>query len=640
MAGAALVLTGVSSLVGVMSSAGGVAHTGGGSGTVSPSFMEVFTWFQGLAMNGMLSVNYPPVYRSFTKNFAFSTGLIPWDAMQTGIDNFRSATGGNLTDNNVQFLRNNATLVNTDGTSVANTSSIIRRVLEAHVLHGRQFTTSVNGSSAAPSNSVLSKVEVEVSGIAAYVEQLAIPNGNTFMTALLVVGIIIALIVVIILLTKAILEIWALVGNFPKSLSGFRRHYWGTMARSIVQLILMAYGVLVLYSVYQFTNGDSWAAKALAAGVLVSFTGVLAFFSTKIWLAAKRSKAAEGDVSQLYEDKETWMKYSLFYDSYKKDWWWTFIPAIAYMIAKGTVVAAADGHGLAQTIAQLVIETLMLGLLLFTRPYERKSGNVINIFIQVIRALSVICILVFVEGKSIQIPYNTSLLTQSLELGVAQTTQTVTGVVLIAVQAALTGGLAILILANAIIICFKANPHRKRRKEAEKLNRDMDNLTPLHAHNSLLLQPSYTDSKEIPLIDTSPLSMTTSPEDRLGYSDPRLPPLRSPINPTASFHAPQERANPYGDSLTTSTPAPIGYPFTKANTYQSVMQPPPQQQRAYGAYRPGHRNLSSQDSTEGQNLVSGAAPIGMAMGSSPPRGYGGQQPTVPDMGGYRGMPYR
>ena len=91
----------------------------------------------------------------------------------------------------------------------------------------------------------------------------------------------------------------------------------------------------------------------------------------------------------------------------------------------------------------------MLALLLWNRPYERKSGNVINIFIQVVRALSVVCILVFVE-----------------ELGIAQTTQTVTGVVLIAIQSALTGALAILIMINAIIAMCKQNPHRLRRKEA------------------------------------------------------------------------------------------------------------------------------------------------------------------------------
>ena len=91
----------------------------------------------------------------------------------------------------------------------------------------------------------------------------------------------------------------------------------------------------------------------------------------------------------------------------------------------------------------------MFGLLIWSRPYERRSGNVINIVIQVVRVLSVVCILVFVE-----------------ELGIAQTTKTVTGVILIAVQSALTGVLAILLAVNAIISCCKQNPHRRRRKEA------------------------------------------------------------------------------------------------------------------------------------------------------------------------------
>src|ERR1700712_1777473 len=89
IAGAALIMTGATAI--------GAAAAGGstaGAGTMSPSFTEVFTWFQGLAMNGMMSVNYPPVYRAFTKNFAFSTGIIPWTAMQTSIDSFRAKTGG------------------------------------------------------------------------------------------------------------------------------------------------------------------------------------------------------------------------------------------------------------------------------------------------------------------------------------------------------------------------------------------------------------------------------------------------------------------------------------------------------------------------------------------------------------------
>jgi len=294
-----------------------------------------------------------------------------------------------------------------------------------------------------------SSVQKTVNGIQAYVEQLSVPQSNTFMTVLLIGAIVIAAIAVGILLFKVILETWALFGSFPKSLTGFRKHYWRTMARTIVNLILVLYGIWVLYCIFQFTHGDSWAAQTLAGVTLAIFTAILGFFTFKIWQTARALKKMEGDASGLYENKEHWLKYSIFYDGYKKDFWWLFIPVILYMFAKGCVLAASDGHGLAQTIAQLVIECLMLGLLVWNRPFERRSGNVINIFIQIVRALSVICILVFVE-----------------ELGIAQTTQTVTGVVLIAVQSVLTAVLAILIAVNAIIMCCKENPHRRRRKDA------------------------------------------------------------------------------------------------------------------------------------------------------------------------------
>jgi hypothetical protein len=412
-----------------------------------------------MAMNGMLSVQYPQVYRSFAKNFGFSTGLVPWVGLQRSIDNFRNMTGGNLTSDSVEFLQN-ATLVFDDGSSDSvgtnNTALKIKRAVEHFlVLSGRDIVTSINttsdGNTTSDPNSTTESIRVAVTGIQAYVNELSIPSANTFMTVLLIVAIVIAAIAVGILLVKVILEFWALFGSFPKSLTGFRKHYWGSIARAITSLILLLYGVWVLYCIFQFTHGDSWAAKTLAGITLGIFTGILAFFSWKIWWTARKLKMAEGDASALYDDKDIWVKYSLFYESYKKDYWWIFVPTILYMFAKGFTLAAADGHGMVQTIAQLVIEGIMLIILLWSRPYERKSSNVINIVIQVVRVLSVVCLLVFVE-----------------EFGIAQTTQTVTGVVLIAVQSTLTGVLAILIAWNAIIACCKENPHRKRRKEMGK----------------------------------------------------------------------------------------------------------------------------------------------------------------------------
>lgn len=446
IAGAALILTGISAL--------GSAGNAGGHGS-SPNFGDVVGWFQSMAMNGMLSVQYPPVYRSFSKNFAFSTGLVPWDGMQTSIDNFRKMTGGNLTTDSVQYLRS-VTLVYSDGKSDSLTKRSLGFLADT-VLRPRDLTTNINGTQSGSgsgngTDDTEHKAAVVVHGIQAYVEKLSIPQANTFLTVLLTFAIVIAAIAVGILLLKVILETWALFGSFPKRLTNFRKRYWGLLARTITNLILLLYGVWTLYCVYQFTNGDSWAAKILAGVTMVLFTAVLAFFTFRIWQLAQRYKKAEGDASALFEDKETWRKYSLFYDNYKRGYWWLFMPAIIYMFARGCVLAAGNGHGLAQTAGQLIIESLMLILVLWSRPYVTKAGNWINAIIQIVRVLSVVCILVFVE-----------------ELGISQSTKTITGVVLIAIQSVLTGLLAILIAVNAIIVCFRANPHRKQRKEAGKL---------------------------------------------------------------------------------------------------------------------------------------------------------------------------
>ncbi|KAJ6445961.1 phospholipid-translocating P-type ATPase, flippase [Purpureocillium lavendulum] len=579
VAGAALLVTGVSAVGAALS--GGGAASGAGAGTISPSFTEMAGLFQGFAMNGMLSVNYPPIYRSFTKNFAFSTGLIPWTGLQSTIDSFRAKTGGNLTEDNVEFLKN-ATLIYPDGSTVSPNQGFLkfkRALGELATVVVRDIETSVNNSSPGSTDDsaeTSDNFQHTVKGLQAYAERLTVPKSDVFMTALLVVAIVIAAIAVGILLVKVILEFWALFGSFPQSLTGFRKHYWGSIARTITSLILILYGIWVLYCIFQFTHGDSWAAKTLAGVTLAIFTGILAFFSWKIWIVASKLKEAEGDASALYEDKKIWVKYSLFYESYKKDYWWIFVPTIVYMFAKGCALAIADGSGMAQTISQLVIEGLMLIMLLWSRPYERKSGNVINIVIAVVRVLSVACILIFVE-----------------EFGIRQTTQTVAGVALIAVQSALTGILAILIAWNAINACCKANPHRKRRKEmgkffdtdvshssrraaaddssTEAIQRDMDNLTPLDARNSLLLDRAKPETQGSMFSVTA--TNDVKEKSSFGNGDPeRFYPLRDGLRPP---------------------PAPSGGPL----------------------YRP----LTPTRPQDTQTLLDSAAPLGM----------GGRQPLLP-----------
>lgn len=576
IAGVALIAGGISA---ASSALAGTGAAGSGAAP-SPSFMDVMTWFQGMAMNGMSSVSMPSVYRKFSKNFAFSVGLVNFEKMQIAIDNFREATGGNLTNDSVQYLEN-ATLVFSDGSmdSLADNSKFKRAMVQLYDFVAREISTSVNettSSNSSSSNSTSSTAETTytetVEGIKAYVEELSIPNANTFMTVLLIVACVMAAIICFILLGKVILELWAMFGKLPKSLTGFRQHYWVTMSRMLTQLILLLYGTWVLYCMYQFTTGDSWAAKLLAGLTLALFTGVLAFFAFKIITTARKLKQANGDVGALYENKDFWIKWKLFYDNYRKDFWWLFVPVIVYMFAKGCILAIGDKHGLAQSIAQLVVEALMLALLIWNKPYERKSGNVVNITIQVVRVLSVVCILIFVD-----------------EFGIAETTQTVVGVVLIVIQAVLTGILAILIIWNAIVSIFKENPHRKRRKEMGKFfinslfmdsgtelilthftekMRDLDNLTPLDARNSLLLdrkvsnQDSDTFSLAKTNLDAKDTSYQPLPVAHHGY-DQSHDHLVSHAAPISSYEGGRASPAPYSDNY---GPPRGGYDSRLGNT--------------------------------------------------------------------------
>lgn len=439
IAAGALALSGISAI-------GSVGTVG--SPSASPGFGDVMGWFHSMATNGMLSVAYPQVYRSFSSNFMWSTGMIPWPGLLKSIDKFREATGGNVTTESYEFLKKSS-ITQSSSSSTNTTKRSWEYTIQFGEMVARSIETSADSSVSNSSSSSDSSVSSKVNELKQVAQELMIPSADVFMTVLLIFAIVIAVVVVGILLMKVVLELWALYGNFPDKLTDFRKDYWGMMTRTITNMILVLYSIWVLYCVYQLRKGDSWGAKLLAALTLSLFTAILLFFAVRIVYKARKYKMIEGDTSSLYEDKETWKKYSLFYDNYKKDFWWIFIPVIAYALVKGCIIAGGDGHGMFQTAGQLACEILMLGLLVWSRPYATKASLGINLAVQVVRVLSIACVLVFVE-----------------ELGLSQTTKTVTGVVLIVVQSTLTAVLAILIAVNAIISCCRENPHAKRRREA------------------------------------------------------------------------------------------------------------------------------------------------------------------------------
>lgn len=502
IAGTALALSAISAV--------GAAGAGGSSAGVSPNVVDIMFWFQSVATNGMLSISYPPVYRSFAKNFAWSTGLVQWAQVQKGIDDFRSSTGGNTTNMSVEFLMNATLVYQRNGVEMVKNS---KRSLENNMvnyLYPRDtinFEHNTNSTDQPQEQEDQSQIMHYVDGIEAFVEELKIPSANTFMTVLLMFAILVAALAVLILLFKVILEIWALFASFPKRLTGFRKRYWGFLAGTIVRIILILYGTWVMYCLYQFTRGDSWAAHLLAALTLALFTGILGFFAVKIFLVAREVKKHEGNPDALFLNKPYMRRYGLFYDQYKSNFYWVFAPLIIYAFLKAAFIALGDGHGLIQAAGQLGCELFLLILLLWSRPFNTRAGNVLNIVISVVRVLSVVCLLIFVD-----------------ELGIAADTKTVTGVALIAIQSTLTACLAILLAINAIVVMCKDNPHEKRRKELEKQKEAENGLNGPDQRNSMLLgQGLGHDGKGY--YRTTPTQDTFFPIEQQGSSQYPLQPM-------------------------------------------------------------------------------------------------------------------
>ncbi|KAK9323219.1 hypothetical protein V1517DRAFT_107815 [Lipomyces orientalis] len=463
IAGAALAVSGLTMFTQTLATSGSV------SGGSSPGFADVVSWTQSMAMNGLMSVQYPTVYKSFSQNFGWSLCMIPWSGMQKAIDTFRSKTGGNTTLSSWEIVQastildygNGAIILINDTAYDNNTAKLIRRFSFDGIDFSESNSTVANGSTGV-------RVLTTVQGIARYVEHLMLPNANTFMTVLMFFAIILGVIIIAVLLFRIVLEFWSNFGSLSKSMESFRQRYWLFMGSTIVRVILILYGTWVLYCLYQFKLGDSWASLLLAAITLGIFTAILGGFTLRIfWIARRASK--DGNIDELYEYKPWIRRYGIFYGQFKSRYWWFFIVITAISFGRSAFIALGDGHGLLQVVGQLALEGVFVLVLFAMRPFSNRSGNIINAVISIVRIASLACVLVFVE-----------------ELGVQAETTTIVGIVLIVIQAALTVLLAVLIIVQAIIGLFQKNFRTKQKSFVDETE-----LQPLGESKSGILKDGY-----------------------------------------------------------------------------------------------------------------------------------------------------
>ena len=438
-----------------------------------PGITEFFSMLQGIAISGMYTLNYPKAYRSFSQNVGWSTGVITWAGMQDSIDKFRNNTGGNLTASSYHRLQE-TTLVYRDSTNANQTDITINSnptTNQTTQLVRRLLMARADGMTDSEAPGDQKKYVSIVTGIKAYVEKLTVPSTNTFMTLLIWWAIIAGICIIAILSVKLFIEIWSIKGNKNNKFEGFRKRFHIFLALTLVRLVLIFYGIWVLYCFYQFKIGDAWGTRLIAGLVFGIMTLVLIGFAVRITILARRASKFHGGLEYLFSHKPWLQNYGLFYDQFKIKYWWCFIPSLLASFGRNAFVALGYGNGLVQVIGQIVIDVLLTLLYIFLLPFNTKMGNGINIAIQVVRLISLCLLLTFA------VQFN---LDQILATGI--------GMALIVVQAIMTVLLAVLIMINACVglinmTCGNRIKKKKAKKEKQKrqaegrLSFDDENLT-------------------------------------------------------------------------------------------------------------------------------------------------------------------
>ena len=159
---------------------------------ISPyRLIDIIYLFQAIAASGLLDLNYPIVYRSFTFNFRWALGFFLSPSVQTAINDMRNRTGGHLDD-----ATGNALALTNRKSSPYNALDNLPTLRITPFAEGSIFSRSGDAPEVAHLNdtSVLAAVDVQTvtsantikQGIPIWLTTIGIPEQNAFMNVFLV----------------------------------------------------------------------------------------------------------------------------------------------------------------------------------------------------------------------------------------------------------------------------------------------------------------------------------------------------------------------------------------------------------------------------------------------------------------------
>ncbi|KAJ5892749.1 TRP-domain-containing protein [Penicillium tannophilum] len=337
---------------------------------------------QSQATIGLSSVNLPPIAQSWTQMFQWSIGILHVGFLQTLCTWYLRSTGGTPSD------------LMTEAKSV---SVITKRSLEenSHIssnLLKRAVTSAVSTTSATSTST-----EITVKGIRRMAYRARIEPTNIFMTSYSVFMFFGCITVLLVLAFKFICQALGKSNKLPDRLRFVAAGLQTTSRGILLRFITLVTPSAAVFCFWEFTRLDSAGELVLAISWWVGITICLAWTGAKAIFHVQKSRRSGISASYvLYSglDKLS-RKLSFLHVHYTANTYYFFAIAHLYTQVKGIVTAVSQHAPKAQAVILLVIDVIMLGLVIWLRPYMDKSMNRFGVATAVFGFLNSLCLLFF-----------------------------------------------------------------------------------------------------------------------------------------------------------------------------------------------------------------------------------------------------
>lgn len=367
-------------------------------------FLLLGNQLQHMAMSGMMSLNYPTVFRTWTTNFAYAVGLIRSDAISRAVDRLRRATGGNgfttaqdlvaFTSRHFSPYNQVSGPMNSEETSpnLASRTAISTLLATTKVLMANSVERKPLGELIAttPRNDYVVPVVTKNTtlldpGLSAYVNELGFPVENAFTVVFMWTIILIAL----------GLAITALVVGFLRIRQRSWRTPMYTVSRYIspvgLKVLLFVWPPITLFTCWQWRLGrtDAWLPIFLSVIIWVASTLALA------WVCWTKFKSSNNSHVDNFDSRSS-------IGVFKENRWWAFFPWGILCFVKVAVLGFGQGWGERQVIATIILEALLLIFWIASRPFQQTRFNVLAIILGVLQVIEDCVLVTFVPRQDVQ----------------------------------------------------------------------------------------------------------------------------------------------------------------------------------------------------------------------------------------------